>query len=108
MSLSYEEAIAAIVKGHSVSEETAALMVADIYPGLADESQTIQDDIAFDPIGDAPLLYRAPLPEGQPVPVDDERSPAGALAAQAARNEAAAEGDRYRRLSRRTSLHEAH
>lgn len=108
MTESYEDAIKIIMREHRVDEPTAALMVADVYPALAAFDATSQPDIAFDPVDadSVGLVYHKPSPAGRPVPVDDDRSPAGAIFAQAERLEAKRNGDRYRSMGRRTSMHE--
>jgi hypothetical protein len=106
---SYEDAIKIIMREHKVDEPTAALMVADIYPALtaADEEASRRARVDFDPIDSEALglLYTPPAPKGRPVPIDDDRSPAGAILAQAERMEAKRTGDHYRNLSKRTSMH---
>lgn len=107
MQESYEDAIRIIMREHKVDEPTAALIVADVYPALAAFDASTQPDIAFDPV-DAEavgLVYHKPLPSGRAVPVDDDRSPAGAIFAQAERLAAKRTGDRYRKMSRATSMH---
>lgn len=109
MTESYEDAIRIIMREHRVDEPTAALMVADIYPALTAFDATSLPDIDFDPLDteSVGIVYHKPLPAGRAVPVDDDRSPAGALFAQAERLEAKRNGDRYRQMGRRTSMHEA-
>lgn len=93
------------MKHKKVDLATAELMVAELYPSL-DLADSVPD-VAFDPI-DADsigLVYHPPVPEGRPVPIDEDRSPAGSLFAQAERLAAKREGDRYRQMSKGTSMH---
>ena len=107
MSESYEDAIRIIMRQHKVDEPTAALMVADIYPALVSFDRDAEPGLSFDDFDsvDVGVLYTPPAKPGRVVPVDDDRSPAGALFAQAERLEAKRHGDRMRSLSRRTSGH---
>ncbi len=105
--ISYSDAVRAIMRKHKVDERTAELMVADIYPALSAFDPDSEPAIAFDHPDEVVMegVYHPPAPAGKVVPVDDEPSPAWALAAQQARTEAEVDGNRYRALSRRTSFH---
>lgn len=104
--ISYDEAVATIQRQQKVDYATACLMVAELYPRLSLDE--VDESVAFDPIDTdegAGLVYHRPLPAGKVVPVDEDRSPQGSIAAMAARLEAQRNGDRYREISRHVGGH---
>lgn len=105
--ISYDEAVRTLMRQHKVDEPTAALMVADVYPALSAFDPDSEPAIAFDNPDNlgVPAVYHPPSPAGRVIPVDDEPSPAWALEAQKARTQAQLDGDHYRNMSRRTSMH---
>lgn len=107
MAESFDEAVRILMRQHKVDEPTAALMVADVYPALVAFDRDAEPGLAFDDVDavDYGMTYTPPAKPGRVVPVDDERSPQGALVAQAERLAAKRSGDRYRQLSRGTSMH---
>jgi hypothetical protein len=104
--ISYDDAIRTIMRQQKVDYATAALLVGEVYPRLASLDEAVPE-VAFDNPETVAVdgVYHPPVAEGRPIPVDDEPSPAWALAAQRARTEAEVEGNRYRSMSRRTSFH---
>lgn len=106
MAESFEEAVQTIMRSRKVDERTAELIVADIYPALHAWDAGSRDDLAFDSVDDIEVpLYTPPVRRGRVVPIDDPRSPQGAIFAQAERLEAKRNGDRYRAMSRRAGGH---
>lgn len=106
--ISYDDAVATIMRQQKVDHATAALLVAELYPRLASLDEAVPevafdnpDEVAVEGVG----VYHPPTPAGRVLAVDDEPSPAWAIEAQKARTAAQIEGDRYRAMSRRTSFH---
>jgi len=106
VSTSFQEAVEAVAKRRNISEDEAALIVAEEYGRLAAvEDQAVLSDVLLDDLDEAEVWLRQhEVATGRPVPIDEERSPFGMIQAQADRMEAKREGDRYRDLSKRTSL----
>lgn len=105
MSTSFQEAVEAVAKRRKISEDEAALIVAEEYGQVAALEEAGEDDERFDDVDEAEVWLRQhEVANGRPVPIDEERSAAGTIHAQAERMQAKREGDHYRDLSRRTSL----
>jgi hypothetical protein len=105
MSTSFQEAVEAVAKRRNISEDEAALIVAEEYAQVAAREDAGPDDGLLDEVDEAEVWLRQhEVATGRPVPIDEERSPFGMIQAQADRMEAKREGDRYRELSKRTSL----
>jgi hypothetical protein len=104
---SYESAIQSIMRERRVDEQTAGLIVAEVYPALVAFDRDAEPDLAFDDFDsvDVGVVYTPPAKPGRVVPVDEDRSPAGSLLAQAERLAAKRNGDRYRKMSKGTSMH---
>lgn len=107
MSTSFQEAVEAVAKRRKISEDESALIVAEEYASVASIEEAEPDDTLLDNEDEAELWLRdhtrrAPR---RVVKVDEDRSPAGTIQAQADRMQARREGERYRELSRRASLH---
>ena len=107
MAESFDEAVRILMRQHKVDEPTAALLVADVYPSLVAFDRDAEPDLAFDDFDsvDVGVVYTPPAKPGRVVPVDEDRSPAGSLLAQAERLAAKRNGDRYRKMSQGTSMH---
>ncbi len=107
MSTSFEEAVAAVAKRRKCSEDEAALIVAEEYQAVTLLEEAEPDVSLLDDEDDAEVWLRD-YSQACPVrivKVDEDRSPAGMIQAQADRMQARREAERYREMSRRTSLH---
>ena len=106
MSTSFDEAVEAVAKRRKISYEEAALIVAEEYGEVATIEEGDDDGLLLDDVDATEAWLREyDISCGKVVRVDEDRSPAGTIQAQADRMEARRNGDRYRELSRRTSLH---
>lgn len=105
--LSFEEATKAIAKSKRVDEDTAALLVADLYATANEAEDEHLASARLDPVvaDDSLGSYHVPRTDGRRVQVDDGRSPEGAKVAERSRVAAKHDGDRYRELSRRAGFH---
>lgn len=106
MTTSFDEACEIVAKRRKISYEEAALLVAEEYAEVALLEDESDDSLLLDDV-DATEAWLREYDQscGKIVRVDEDRSPAGVIQAQADRMQARREGDRYRELSRRTSLH---
>lgn len=101
--LSFEEATTALAKKRRISYEEAELIVAEHYDVYIKPDQEF---IVFDdPDWVEPFNYSKPAPRGRVVRFDEELSPRAALNRERTVAADKMEGDRYRAMSRRTSLH---
>lgn len=106
MSTSFDEACEAVAKRRKITYEEAALIVAEEYGEVATFEDESDDSLLLDDVDATEAWLREyDMSCGKVVRVDEDRSPAGLIQAQAERMEARRTGDRYRELSRRTSLH---
>ena len=104
MSTSFQEAVEAVAKRRKISEDEAALIVAEEYGQVAALEEAEPDDERFDEIDEADVWLRQhEAPSGRAIPIDEDRSAAGTIFAQAERMLAKEEGDYYRELSRRVN-----
>jgi hypothetical protein len=102
VSTSFQEAVESVARRRNISEDEAALIVAEEYGAVAHVEEAPADEAMLDEPDDAELWLRDHRPEGRTVrvPIDDERSPAALVHATETVAAAKAEGDRYRALSR--------
>ena len=107
MATSFAEAVEAVAKRRKISEDEAALIVAEEYGQVADYEDGLDliiDKSKFDEIDEADVWLRQhEAPSGRAIPIDEDRSAAGTIFAQAERMLAKEEGDYYRELSRRVN-----
>ncbi len=102
MSTSFEEAVAIVAKRRKISEDEAALIVAEEYATLTEIEEADPEGRLLDAPDDAEVWLRQhEVVRGRPVPIDEDRSAQGTIFAQAERMAAKAEGDWYREMSRR-------
>ena len=110
MSTSFQEAVEAVAKRRKISEDEAALIVAEEYGQVADYEDTIEDrwghtsSLLDEPDEADVWLRQHEAPSGRAIPIDEDRSAAGTIFAQAERMAAKADGDYYREMSKRTSM----
>lgn len=106
MTTSFQDAVEAVAKRRKISEDEAALIVAEEYGEVATIEESYDESLLLDDVDATEAWLREYAPAvGRTIKVDEDRSPAGVIQAQADRMEARRSGDRYRELSRRTSLH---
>lgn len=103
--LSYSEAVESVMRRRKCSEDEAALLVAEEYRAAVDYEELASPDHLLDSEDEAEVWLRDHgQTTGKPVQVDEDRSPAGTIFAQAERMAAKADGDYYREMSKRTSM----
>lgn len=106
MTTSFQEAVEAVAKRRKISEDEAALIVAEEYAEVATiEDEGYDESLLLDDADATEAWLREYAPAaGRTIKIDEDRSPAGVIQAQADRMEARRSGDRYRMLSKRTSM----